>query len=88
MDRGPGVLQSLESDRIRHDWATNIHTHTHTHTHIYIYIYIISSISKSVLLEGHSENWKISQNLCKILANYISDEMTSSQNTWREITTP
>ena len=29
----PGRLQSMGSQRIGHDWATNTHTHTHTHTH-------------------------------------------------------
>ena len=30
----PGGLQSMESGRVRHNWATeNTHTHTHTHTH-------------------------------------------------------
>ena len=32
----PGGLQSMESQRIRHDWVTEHvckHTHTHTHTH-------------------------------------------------------
>jgi len=24
---------SLQSQRVRHSWATNTHTHTHTHTH-------------------------------------------------------
>ena len=31
----PGGLQFMESQRVRHDWATeptNTHTHTHTHT--------------------------------------------------------
>ena len=27
-----GGLQSVGSQRVRHDWATNTHTHTHTHT--------------------------------------------------------
>ena len=26
----PGGLQSMELQRVRHDWATNTHTHTHT----------------------------------------------------------
>ena len=26
-----GGLQSMGSQRVRHDWATNTHTHTHTH---------------------------------------------------------
>ena len=35
----PGRLQSMGSQRVRHDWATKLitawaHTHTHTHTHI------------------------------------------------------
>ena len=29
----PGGLQSLGSQRVRHDWMTNTHRHTHTHTH-------------------------------------------------------
>ena len=33
----PGGLQSMGSQRVRHDWSDlvcmNIHTHTHTHTH-------------------------------------------------------
>ena len=27
----PGRLQSLGSQRVRHDWVTHTHTHTHTH---------------------------------------------------------
>ena len=27
----PGKLQSMGSQRVGHDWATNTHTHTHTH---------------------------------------------------------
>ena len=27
----PGGLQSMGSQRVRHNWATNTHTHTHTH---------------------------------------------------------
>ena len=30
----PGGLQSMESQRVRHDWAqVHVLTHTHTHTH-------------------------------------------------------
>jgi len=32
----PGGLQSMGSQRVRHDWATSLHftyTHTHSHTH-------------------------------------------------------
>ena len=32
----PGELQSIRSQRVGHDWATN--THTHTHTQMYGYI--------------------------------------------------
>ena len=28
----PGGLQSMGSQRLRHDWATHTYTHTHTHT--------------------------------------------------------
>ena len=31
----PGGLQSMGSQRVRHDRMTNTHTHTHTHTHIF-----------------------------------------------------
>ena len=31
-------LQSMGSQRVRHDWVTNTHTHTHTHTRVsYVY---------------------------------------------------
>ena len=53
----PGGLQSVEVQRVGHNWVTNTHTHTHTHTHniyihihtyvhiyIYIYIYIYLSV--------------------------------------------
>ena len=34
MDRGACGLQSIGSQRVRHNWAcTYTHTHTHTHTH-------------------------------------------------------
>ena len=29
----PGGLQSMELQRVVHDWVTNTHTHTHTYTH-------------------------------------------------------
>ena len=29
----PDELQSMGSQRVGHNWATNTHTHTHTHTH-------------------------------------------------------
>ena len=29
----PGRLQSIESQRVRHDWSNLAHTHTHTQTH-------------------------------------------------------
>ena len=29
----PGGLQSMGSQRVRHDWATDTHRHTHTDTH-------------------------------------------------------
>ena len=32
----PGGLQSMGSQRVEHNRATNTHTHTHTHTHTQI----------------------------------------------------
>ena len=29
----PGGLQSIRSQRVRHNWIDSTHTHTHTHTH-------------------------------------------------------
>ena len=38
----PGGLQSVGSQRVRHDWATNAHnTHTHTHTHTHGLLYTL-----------------------------------------------
>ena len=50
MEEESGGLQSVGSQRVRHDWAsdkahmhtgkhTQTHRHTHTHTHIYIYFF-------------------------------------------------
>ena len=38
----PGALQTMKSQRVRHDRVTNTHTHTHTHTHAHP-IYVIRS---------------------------------------------
>ena len=45
----PGGLQSMGSQRVGHDWATNTHTHTHTtdshtHTHTHTHTHIWVSI--------------------------------------------
>ena len=40
----PGGLQSMGSQRLRHDGVTE-HTHTHTHTHIHRYSFIQSSFN-------------------------------------------
>ena len=49
---GPGVLQSMQSQRVGHDWGTEpnwwnaslcvlvLHTHTNTHTHVRVCVYI------------------------------------------------
>ena len=42
MDRGPGGLQSMGSQRTGHDWAcTHIHTHTMSISSIYVNLFII-----------------------------------------------
>ena len=33
MEKEPGRLLSMESQRVGHDWLTNTHTHTHTGIH-------------------------------------------------------
>ena len=40
-----GRLQSMGSQRVGHNWATNTHT-THTHTHIYTYIHTLYGTSR------------------------------------------
>ena len=49
----PGGLQSMVSQRVRHDWATggtHIHacTHTHTHTHTYSIICVANIFSEMI----------------------------------------
>ena len=44
----PGGLQSMGSQRVRHDWATNTHTYTYTHLHTYTYTYIHTHTHKSL----------------------------------------
>ena len=37
----PGGLQSMGSQRVRHDWATggtHMHAHTHIHTHLFYHM--------------------------------------------------
>ena len=38
MDREAWRVQSMGSQKVRHDWVTNTHTHTHTHTRCYVCI--------------------------------------------------
>ena len=47
----PGGPQSMELQRVRHDWATN----THTHTHVYVYTHIHNGILWSTEKEGCSD---------------------------------
>ena len=50
-----GKLQSIVSQRIGHDWVTNIYSHGHTHTHTHIWskpllqVYHRSFLSASLL---------------------------------------
>ena len=37
----PGRLQSMGSQRIKHDWAVNTHSYAHTHTHTLVIVYIL-----------------------------------------------
>ena len=47
-----GVLQSMGSQRVRHDWdwRTTTHTHTHTHTHIQQTLICFFSICLTLLV--------------------------------------
>ena len=42
----PGVLQSIGSQRVRHDWVTELNWHTHTHTHMH-----------NGILPSHKKEW-------------------------------
>ena len=35
----PGMLQSMRSQRVGYNWATELNTHTHTHTHTHTRTY-------------------------------------------------
>ena len=59
----PGGLQSMGSQKVRHDLATkppaptNTHTHTHTHTHTRVYIYMyIYGFPGGTTAWGHKES--------------------------------
>jgi len=45
----PGRKQSMESQRVRHDRATNTHTHTHTHTHTIVHQSCLDMTLKTVM---------------------------------------
>ena len=51
-----GTLQSMGLQRVRHDWATNIHTYTHTP--LYIPISNVRRIKEFKFTSGSLENWK------------------------------
>ena len=63
----PDGLQSMGSQRVGQNWATNTHTHTHTHTHTYIYISPCKLWDFSVFLIKWASLSK------KILKKYIAD---------------
>ena len=49
----PDGLQSMGSQRVRHNWATHTHTYTHTHTHTH-------TLSPCIFLNSfHTETWRI-----------------------------
>jgi len=51
----PGLLQSMGSQRVGHDWATKHGTHTHTHTSIsfdkHTYIYYTYSCTHTLIIK-------------------------------------
>ena len=46
----PGMLQSMVSQRVRHDWQTNTHTHTHTHKDVSYSEYLQGTVCLSAAL--------------------------------------
>ena len=44
----PGSLQSMGSQRVGHNWATNTHAHTHTHTHTHTLTHSLTHTVTSV----------------------------------------
>ena len=53
--KDPGGLQSVRSQRVRHDWVTNIFTLSYNYIHIHIYIYynFVSQEETHVLNSHH-----------------------------------
>ena len=46
----PGELQSMGSERVLYNWATNTHTYTHIRIYIYIQIYVYVYTHSSILV--------------------------------------
>ena len=61
----PGGLQSMGSQRVGHDKATNTHTHTHTHTRFFLILKLNESMQISN--SGHPT----SAGLCPAVEAYL-----------------
>ena len=56
----PGGLQSMGSQRVGHDWATNTHTHTHTHT-----------LLQFLIVDGNKNSTCLLRLLCVLSEVYV-----------------
>ena len=84
----PGRLQSMGSQRIGHDWATNTHTHTHTPTHtqrlgLYFSRRDLRQWSGSNSGEKHLIQFAVSREVLDILQSFLF--LASLQQKWNYI---
>ena len=78
----PGGLQSMGSQRVRHDWTTNTHTHTHRHTHRHTHTHPV--IQKSYTWVFIQEKWQskqseVAQKTCIGLPCWLGGEESTCQ---------
>ena len=94
MDRGAWWVQSMGSQRVRHDWVTehvylHAHTRTHTHTHTLTHIscnnsegksYAYTSTFQEKRLNRKPEYHHVAAAPCHFLTSYYKREMISGKN--------
>ena len=90
----PGGLQSMGSQRIRHDWVTeHVHLHAHTCTHIHTHTlthiscnnsegksYAYTSTFQEKRLNRKPEYHHVAAAPCHFLTSYYKREMISGKN--------
>ena len=76
----PGRLQSIGSQRVRHNWSTwaqHTHKHTYTHTHTHTYIYITGRIYFLFNLLHFSKNSQLWLCCCCLVTKSFSTLLLS-----------